>query len=142
MEVKQIREVQVNYGPKSQYVGIKGPEDVVKFIRGILPNNSQEHCIVLYLDGSHDVQAYAVVSSGAINSSVLDARLVFQRAMLLGACAVVLAHNHPSGSTLPSDEDKAITKRLAECGKLLACKVLDHIIITDNDYRSLQEYCI
>ena len=74
-------------------------------------------------------------------------REVFQRAVLLGACAVVMAHNHPSGSAVRSWEDDKATKDIAAAGRVLGITLLDHIIFTDSEYFSyestgkLEEVC-
>ena len=60
--------------------------------------------------------------------------------MLCGATALLIGHNHPSGETTPSSEDKAITKRLKEVSDLIGIKLLDHVIVTDDDYYSLSEH--
>ena len=64
-------------------------------------------------------------------------REVFQRAVLVGAIALVIAHNHPSGDATPSQEDLSITKRMRQCAEILGIKLLDHFIVTDSSHRSL-----
>ncbi|OPZ62797.1 MAG: hypothetical protein BWY85_01968 [Firmicutes bacterium ADurb.Bin506] len=79
------------------------------------------------------------VTSGTATASLLHPREVFRPALRLGAAAVIVAHNHPSGDPTPSPEDLAITKRLAKVGSLIGIELLDHIIIGDNVYVSLKE---
>jgi len=66
-------------------------------------------------------------------------RLVFKRALELGATALIMAHNHPSGNLQPSSADKAITAKMKQAGESLDIKVLDHLIITEYDYLSFSD---
>lgn len=138
MESINIREVNVQYGKATEYNTITSANGVVEFLRKIAPNNSQEHVIALYLDGKHAPIGYSVVCTGLANSCPVHPREIFQRAVLLGACAVVMAHNHPSGSAVRSREDDKVTKDIAAAGKLLGIRLLDHIIFTDSDYFSYE----
>jgi len=77
-----------------------------------------------------------LVSKGTLNASIVHAREVFKPAISEMAAAVILVHNHPSGNPQPSAEDKKITKRLIEAGKLLDINVFDHLIIAGENYYS------
>ena len=135
-----IREARVNYLHCDHVMfKITGPADVANFVRSILTDNSREHFVALYLNASHHVAAYSIVSIGSANSAPVAPREVFQRAVLTGAISIVVAHNHPSDSTEPSTEDRAVTKRLRDAGQLLGIKVLDHLIVTDSAYLSLKD---
>ena len=95
---------------------------------------------ILLLDARHQVTALHVVSVGSLNGSIVHPREVFKAAILGNVAALILFHNHPSGELTPSAEDRAITKRLMEAGKLLGISVLDHLILGDQgDYASFQE---
>ena len=135
-----IREARVNY-LHCEHVMFRtsGPADVANFVRSILTDNSREHFVALYLDGQNQVAAYSIVSIGSANYAPVAPREVFQRAVLTGAVAIVLAHNHPSGSTIPSSDDRAVTRRLREAGELLGIKILDHLIVTNLAFLSLKE---
>jgi DNA repair protein RadC len=135
-----IREARVNY-LHSEHVMFKitGAIDVAKFVRSVLTDNSREHLVALYLDAQHQVAAYSIVSIGSANYAPVTPREVFQRAVLVGAISIVVAHNHPSGSPTPSDDDRAVTKRLSESGNLLGIKLLDHVIVTDRTHCSLRD---
>ncbi len=135
-----IREARVNYLHCEQVMfKISGPADVANFVRSILTDNSREHFVALYLDGQNQVAAYSIVSIGSANSAPVAPREVFQRAVLTGAISIVLAHNHPSGSTTPSSDDRAVTRRLRESGELLGIKILDHLIVTNSAFVSMKE---
>ena len=112
---------------------------LTNFVRSILTDNSREHSVALFLDGQHQVAAYSIVSIGSANSAIATPREIFQRAIVAGAISIVISHNHPSGSTQPSDEDHKVTKRLHESGQLLGIKLLDHVIVTDTEYYSFSD---
>jgi DNA repair protein RadC len=80
------------------------------------------------------------VTSGGLSSSIVHPREVFQRAILQGAAAIILCHNHPSGSTEPSQDDIKVTNKLVQAGKIVGIEVLDHIIIGDSSFRSMKQH--
>lgn len=142
MELKfsQIREVRVSYHtPQIDRRSFRTSRHVADFVREVMTDNSREHFIAVYLDGSHSPISYAIISIGLANFCPIHPREIFQRALVSGACALVVAHNHPSGSLEPSEEDWTTTYRLQEAAKLLRLKLLDHVIITDTNYVSLAE---
>ncbi len=99
----------------------------------------KEHFIVLYLNARNRLVLRETISIGTINISIVHPREVFEPAIRMCAAQIILAHNHPSGDTEPSDADVTITKRLIEAGKLIGIDVVDHIIITKNGFGSLRE---
>jgi len=133
-----IREVRVNYHLTTEKrFKITGPSDAVDFFRAALPDNSREHFVALYLDGSHQVACYSLISTGTANCSLVHPREVFQRAVIAGCCAMIVAHNHPSGNLTPSKEDKTTTNRLKEAGELLSIALLDSLILTGSEAFSI-----
>ena len=135
-----IRETRVSYIHSQQALfKIRSASDVATFVRSVLTDNSREHFVAMFLDAMHQVTAYSIVSIGIANSAPVTPREVYQRAIVAGAIAIVVAHNHPSGSTLPSDEDHKVTKRLFESGVLLGIKLLDHVVVTDSEHYSFSE---
>lgn len=134
-----IREVVVNYVSSSTpNFPVREPSDVVQFMRSLMPDNSREHFVALYLDASHRVIAYSLISTGTANCAYVHPREVFQRAIVVGSIAVIVAHNHPSGSLVPSQEDKNFTKRLDDASDFLGIKLLDSLVITDNGAHSIK----
>lgn len=136
-----VREVKVRYSRKIKTkTDIRSARDVANFVRTkVLQDNSKEHVVLLCLDGSHSVAAYNVVSIGTATSAPIHPREVFQAAILAGSVSIVLAHNHPSGSTEPSPEDIKVTKLMQDAGKVVGIKLLDHVIVGDYDHYSFQE---
>ena len=100
----------------------------------------QEHFIVISLNGGHEVNAIREITKGLINKTVVHPREVFADPISDRACAVVVAHNHPSGNLEPSDEDVDITKRLRQSGDILGIPVLDHLIFSESGYFSFMEH--
>ena len=103
---------------------------------GELPH---EEFWVLYLNNSNKVLSKSQQGKGGITGTMVDVRLVFKTALELGATAVILCHNHPSGTLTPSDADKQITRKLKAAGQNLDIQVLDHIIVTENGYFSFND---
>jgi len=100
----------------------------------------QEHFIVISLNGGHEVNAIREITKGLINKTVVHPREVFADPITDRACAVVVAHNHPSGNLEPADEDVDITKRLRQSGDILGIPVLDHLIFSESGYFSFMEH--
>ena len=135
-----IRETRVSYIHSQQALfKIRSASDVATFVRSILTDNSREHFIAMFLDAMHQVTAYSIVSIGTANYAVVTPREVYQRAIVAGSIAIAVAHNHPSGSTTPSSDDRAVTRRLRESGELLGIKILDHLIVTNSEYYSFSD---
>lgn len=141
LTVTYVRELTMKYrGNKGQsFDALRSPEDAAKLLRRVLPDNVREHFIVLFLDARHHVVGYFVVATGTATSCQVGPREVFQSALLGGAIALIVGHNHPSGDTNPSAEDRVVTRRLKEAGELIAIPVLDHLIIGSNGYFSFKD---
>lgn len=135
-----IREVRVNYLPtEDKSFPIREPADIARFVRSVLADNSREHFVAIYLDGSHRVSCYSIISIGTANITLVHPREVFQRAVLIGAVSLVISHNHPSGNPVPSVEDRSVTTKLKAAGEILGITVLDHVIVTDAGHHSIRE---
>lgn len=100
----------------------------------------QEHFIVISLNGGHEVNAVREITKGLINKTVVHPREVFADPITDRACAVIVAHNHPSGNLEPSEEDLDITKRLRQSGDILGIPVLDHLVFSETEYFSFVEH--
>jgi DNA repair protein RadC len=99
----------------------------------------QEHFICISLNGAHEVIAIRVVTIGLVNATQVHPREVFSDPICDRACAVLVAHNHPSGNLTPSDEDKKVTRSLRDSGSLLGIKLLDHIIFSQTEFFSFAD---
>jgi DNA repair protein RadC len=103
---------------------------------GDLPH---EEFWVLVLNRANQVMREEYLSKGGISGTVVDVRLICKLAIENNASGVVIAHNHPSGQVLPSEQDKAITKKLKEALKFFDISLLDHLIIGDQQYFSFSD---
>ena len=108
---------------------LDSPEAVSKLIAKEFKTYDREVCAVINLNVKLKPININICSVGTIDTSILNPREVFKSSILSNAAAFMLVHNHPSGDITPSREDKALTKRLIDCGDLLNIKMIDHLII-------------
>jgi DNA repair protein RadC len=99
----------------------------------------KEYFFMILLNRANKPIGYYKLSEGGIGGTVVDIRIAFATSLKGLASAIVLAHNHPSGNLVPSEEDKRITKRFVEAGRLLEITVLDHLIVTTEGYYSFAD---
>jgi DNA repair protein RadC len=103
-------------------------------------NARTERFLVMTLNGAHEIIKIHIVSIGTVNRTMVHPREVFYCAIADSACAIVVSHNHPSGRTDASPEDRNITSNLTQAGNILGIPVLDHVIIGKNGYFSFVEH--
>ena len=118
---------------------VRGPGDVARVLTEYFALQDRESFVVVMLSTSGAMTAIHPVSVGGLTSSIVEPRQVFKAAILCNAAAIVLGHNHPSGSLEPSREDVAVTKQLVDAGKLLGIPVHDHLICAGRAFTSLAE---
>lgn len=119
---------------------IKCPADVDRLLRGRIAHEEREHFVSILLDVKNRVLGSPTISVGTLTASLVHPREVFRPAIRAAANEIVLAHNHPSGHTEPSREDREVTKRLREAGESIGIEVIDHVIIGSSGYHSLKEH--
>ena len=107
------------------------PGDTLRFLRARLLDRRREVFCGLFLDTRHRVLAWEELFQGSIDGACVYPRVVAEKALLLGAAALIVAHNHPSGVSEPSLADQAITRRLKDALALLEIRLLDHFVIGD-----------
>ena len=88
------------------------------------------------MDRANNTIGYAKISQGVVAGTVVDSKIMFKYALDTLASGIILAHNHPSGNLKPSDMDKRLTKKMVKQGKLMEIPILDHLIITEDDFTS------
>ena len=110
--------------------------EIMQPILGELPH---EEFWIIYMNNSNKVISKSQLSKGGITGTLVDVRIVFKTALEIGATALILCHNHPSGTLIPSDADKQITRKLKVAGDSLEIKVLDHLIVTETSYYSFAD---
>jgi len=100
---------------------------------------TKEAFVVFFLDARNKVISREIVNIGTLDQAIVHPREVFRTAIMRNAASLVIAHNHPSGSTSPSEEDTQITHKMREAGKIIGIDVLDHVIVArDGDYSLLE----
>lgn len=127
------------YLKKEKIKHILTTQDVLDLLSYEMSFLSEEHFNVILLNTKNMIIDTILISVGTINTSLVHVREVFKNAIKKNANSIILVHNHPSGDSSPSSEDKALTKRLCAAGQLLGIKVLDHIIIGKDNYFSFME---
>jgi DNA repair protein RadC len=118
---------------------INGPDDVADLLMPELQFERREHIVVLLLDVRNRVIKKVTVSIGSLDNAIAHPREIFHPAVANSAAGIILVHNHPSGDPTPSMEDRRLTARLVECGRLLGIDVLDHIILGHDRWVSLKQ---
>lgn len=130
--VPQLRELQLTYRSADIMLDrptLRTPRDAAHIVALLLEREPMEVFGALMLDTRHGVLCWKEISRGSLAASVVLPRDVFFAAIHANAAGIVLAHNHPSGDTIASAEDMALTTRLVAAGELLGIVVVDHIIV-------------
>ena len=109
--------------------------DYVKDMRDL----PKEHLRGIYLNTHFKVIYDETISIGTIDTNIIHPREVFKPALEYSAAAVILVHNHPSGSTIPSDSDCMVTRQLIQAGSILGIDLIDHVIVTKDSFGSIPE---
>ena len=126
-KVQLVRESSVPHEQRQ----VRSSADVAALLRLYLDGADREHFVVILLDTKNKVIGINTVSTGSLSASVVHPREVFKPAIVSNAYAMLCGHNHPSGDPQPSQEDRKLTQRLVDAGKLLGIGVLDHVIVGD-----------
>lgn len=117
---------------------VSNPEEALVHLSQIR-KLKREHFIVLYLNARNQLIFQDTISIGTLTASMVHPREVFAPALEVRAVSIILSHNHPSGDPQPSPQDIELTQRLVEAGDILAIEVLDHLIVSSNEYSSLKQ---
>jgi len=119
---------------------VTSSRDIQAQLSPILADLDHEEFWVLFLNRANRVIATEKISQGGVSGTVTDVRIVLKRAILLQASGMIVAHNHPSGNTSPSDSDILITRKIKESAALMDIQLLDHVIIAGRgDYYSFAD---
>ena len=114
------------------------PESIAAIARGKLIHQKQEHVLAILCNAKMECENIETVAIGGLSQCLVDTREIFSVAVRKRAAAIVLVHNHPSGCCEPSQDDINLTKRCIEAGNVLGIKLVDHVIVSDTDYKSLR----
>lgn len=111
-----------------------------EILQPLIGDLTHEEFWAIFLNSSNRVQATKCISKGGITGTLADSRLIFKEALMLSTTAIILAHNHPSGSLSPSQADRYLTQKVVDAGKVLDIKILDHLIVTEHHYYSFADH--
>ena len=123
-----------------EIIKINNESDAYELVKDELAGSDREMILSVMLTVKNDLIGVETVSIGSITASTTTPRDVFKSAILANAVSIIVCHNHPSGNLDPSDADIEITKQLIAAGELLGIKVLDHLIVSNQGYKSLRDY--
>ncbi len=115
------------------------PDSLARRLMGRYGSLAQEHLGAVFLDSRHRMIAERVIFVGTVNSALVSTRDVLRAAIDLGAPALILFHNHPSGDPSPSAEDLLFSRKLIEAARLLDVDIVDHIIVGAHRFVSLKQ---
>ena len=134
-----IRETKIiYYGKPRKAVVIKSPKNVYEFLKDY-ENYTEERFVALFLNIRNAIIGWQEITKGTMTETLVSAREVFRPAVISGAVAIIVAHNHPAGDVKISDQDISTTQKLKEAGDILNIKLLDHVIIGFKQWVSLRE---
>lgn len=139
-----LTEITIDYKPPKPFnemLILHKSKDVVAVLRSIWSNQMayREEVYLLLLNRANALLGHFKLSSGGTSSSVVNLKIIYQIALKSNAHAIILAHNHPSGNLNPSSIDIQLTNKIKEAGKLLDISLLDHLILTLEDYYSFAD---
>ena len=145
MDWMEVAEVKISYQPKMKACNrpkIVSSRAAFELLYGRWDEDTLEFVEsfkVILLNRANRVLGVSQIGIGGTSSVVVDQKLVFIVALKANASSLILAHNHPSGDTSPSEQDRRITKKLVEIGRVLDIAILDHIIICPDKYFSFAD---
>jgi DNA repair protein RadC len=120
---------------RNSTIEIRDARDVARIFQDLLRledriDQDKEHFYVMHVNARQHINLVELVSVGTLNEAPFHPRETFRRAVIEGACSIIVAHNHPTGDVTPSDGDIRTTRKLHDAGELLQIPLLDHIIFT------------
>lgn len=127
----QVQEVRRHNVQNSQ---LCTAEDVAIIAHDIFGNSADEAVWIFCVDCKCRLIGAFEASHGSLTTSIVDARSIFQKALLLNACSIFLCHNHPSGDVVPSQADTEATSQIQQAGRIIGVSLLDHVIIGNGYY--------
>jgi DNA repair protein RadC len=127
------------FAPKSfTQTVMKSTEDVLVHLKEIA-EKKQEYLVVFYLNARFELLQKEIVGQGGLNNMMITPKEIFSYALQTPCASLIVAHNHPSGDPMPSDDDIAFTTRIHEAGEVMSITLLDHIIVGKKGYFSFRD---
>lgn len=127
-----LKETELAYVTRPQ---VLSTDDALRMLQARIGDSAHERFVALMLDGQNRVITTLEVAIGTASRCEIDTKVLFAGALLCGATGLIVSHNHPSGSNVPSVDDKALTILLKAGAQLLGLRILDHIIVTPDATR-------
>ncbi|MGL5021454.1 MAG: RadC family protein [Mycoplasmatales bacterium] len=137
--IKLIQDKIENFIP-SNGIKITQPEDVFQITKKI-QKQAQENLVVICLDAKANLITNEIVYVGTVDEITIHPREIFNVALKKLSSNIIIVHNHPSGDPSPSAADICATKKILEISKIVGIRLIDHIIVTHNQYYSIRENC-
>jgi len=134
LRVSMIKESTV----KSEVKAVSNPDEVYELMKIAFEGREREVMFVILLNTKNQLVGMNMAAMGTLNSCTVHPREIFKPAIITGAAAIILSHNHPSGDPSPSPQDIELTKRIQQAGELLGISLLDHVIAGDEKFVSLK----
>ncbi len=125
--------------PPQELITMRASSDAYRAISSTLSDLQHEEFWALLVNRANQITKKCFISKGGMNATVVDPKMIFKAALDHGLGGLVLCHNHPSGTVRPSQQDIALTRRLAECARILDISLLDHIIVGAKTYFSFAD---
>lgn len=130
----------VYYSSNKNDVKLNTSNKIYEYFKDLFIGEEQENFYAIYLNAKSKLISYRLLFKGTINSSCVHPREVFKYAFLESAYSIIVIHNHPSGDSTPSEEDRKTTEALMNIGSIMAIPVVDHIVFGSDNYFSFYEY--
>lgn len=139
--IRLVKELYSTYLAENMKKGdaLSSPDAVLKFVRVRLSGMSNEAFMVIFMNVKNEVIDYTILHEGTVDNVAVYPRRIVESALSRHAAGIILVHNHPSGNPMPSKEDKALTRDIADAAITLDIRVLDHIIVGKDGYFSFME---
>lgn len=118
---------------------VKSSIDAYDYVKGDFMDLLHEEFYALFLNRANEIIGKEQISKGGLSGTVADGKVIFHKALELKSSGIILAHNHPSGQLKPSSQDIKLTKAMVAFGKYIDLYILDHLIVTDQNYYSFAD---
>lgn len=125
-----------SFSEKQEQIRLQSANQIYEYMKTELLDLPFEQFWIVLLRQNLTVIKKTKISEGGISGTVVDLRLIFREALEQLATQLILVHNHPSGSTKPSQQDEILTKKITEAGKIMDIRVVDHLIFTNHEFYS------
>lgn len=141
-KIRALRDIVTEYNrtiPSNGRLSLSNPEAVAEVLRPVYKGLKHEECWALFLNRANRIIKKEMMSSGGLDSTIFDVKTIVRKALLYSASAVIISHNHPSGSANPSSADIKQTETLYKALRYMEIHLLDHVIISEDSYYSVND---